>query len=203
MKPFALHCTHRWQYAGKETEELESKVDQQLGQFLNLIRTKYISTDTDVRPLDLARKCGYFTLDTITNLSFSSPWGFLVEDKDLGDWFASIGWQIKLVSTMQSIPWMLNLVTTPWAGRLMAKLQDPSQGAAALVARTRRNVHARFATKNPGEKMDMMGSFIRHGITENQAASEAVLAVYVHSGSIASLLARQWFEYLPYLCIVY
>ncbi|TVY86980.1 Cytochrome P450 monooxygenase [Lachnellula willkommii] len=173
-------------YAGKETEELESKVDQQLGQFLNLIRTKYISTDTDVRPLDLARTCGYFTLDTITNLSFSAPWGFLVEDKDLDNWFALVGWQIKIVTTMQYVPWVLNLVSTPWAGRLMAKFQDPSRGAAALVATTRRNVHARFATKNPGEKMDMMGSFIRHGITENQAASEAILAVIAGSDTTAS-----------------
>ncbi|RFU25354.1 hypothetical protein B7463_g10986, partial [Scytalidium lignicola] len=68
-------------YTGKETEYLESKVDQQISQFSKLIRTKYISTDTDVRPLDLAQKCGCFTLDTITNISFGSPSGFLVEDK--------------------------------------------------------------------------------------------------------------------------
>ncbi|TVY37831.1 Cytochrome P450 monooxygenase [Lachnellula subtilissima] len=186
-------------YTGNETEELESKVNQQIAQFLNLIRTKYISTDTDVRPIDLARKCGYFTLDTITNLSFSSPWGFLVQDKDLGNWFALVGWQFKIVTTMQSIPWLLNIVTTPWAARLMAKFQDPSRGAAASVATTTRNVQVRFATKNPGEKMDMMGSFIRHGVTETEAASEAILAVYTPLSSRRLHDSDAQSKTLPYL----
>jgi hypothetical protein len=42
------------QYAGKENEGLEAAIDAQISEFIGLIERKYLSTDAEFRPIDLA-----------------------------------------------------------------------------------------------------------------------------------------------------
>jgi hypothetical protein len=71
------------QYAGTENGGFEPGIDRIVAQFIDLIETKYCSTPTDFRPMDLAPKASYFALDVISELGFSEAYGFLKEDKDL------------------------------------------------------------------------------------------------------------------------
>jgi hypothetical protein len=87
-------------YAGKENPELEKDVDDQVTNWVNLIRTKYISTGELLRPMDLATQTQYFTLDVITSLAYGKAFGFLAKDEDLFD-YIKIG--EKLVSTVVTI----------------------------------------------------------------------------------------------------
>ncbi|OGE49550.1 hypothetical protein PENARI_c021G09285 [Penicillium arizonense] len=60
-------------YSGRENINLEGSVDEQVQDFLNLIRSKYISSDRSVVPIDLAKKVQYFTLDIISILDSQAP----------------------------------------------------------------------------------------------------------------------------------
>jgi hypothetical protein len=56
---------------------------------INLIRTKYISTKTELKPIDLARKAKFVTLDIITDLAFGISFGDIDCDKDVYLYFQS------------------------------------------------------------------------------------------------------------------
>lgn len=53
-------------YSGKETEGLENKIDNNVVAFLDLIREKYLSDESNYRPMDFAEKISFFTLDIIS-----------------------------------------------------------------------------------------------------------------------------------------
>jgi cytochrome P450 len=63
----AKHTKRRQQmasgYSGKENLSLEPDIDEHVQQLLKLIRSKYLSTATRCKPMDLASKIQYFTLD--------------------------------------------------------------------------------------------------------------------------------------------
>lgn len=72
-------------YSGKENRALESDIDHRLEEFQELIRTRYLSTDTQHKPMDLGRKTQYFTLDVISTIGFEQPFGDIKADADLND----------------------------------------------------------------------------------------------------------------------
>ena len=51
----------------------------------NLIDSKYLSTETDFRPVELGQKIQYLGLDTIGEVAFGRQFGYLVNDWDLYD----------------------------------------------------------------------------------------------------------------------
>lgn len=71
------------QYSGKENPNLEDDIDRVLWQLFALIKKKYISSGSDLKPLDFANTMQFFTLDVITSLSLSQPFGWVSEDKDM------------------------------------------------------------------------------------------------------------------------
>jgi hypothetical protein len=56
---------------------------------VDLLRRKYISTADSFKPVDMARKIGFFTMDVITDLAFAKPFGNLKNDKDMHDYIRS------------------------------------------------------------------------------------------------------------------
>lgn len=55
-------------------------MDEQVQDFLNLIRSKYISSDRGVVPIDLAKKVQYFILDVISTDGLGKSFGMLQSD---------------------------------------------------------------------------------------------------------------------------
>ena len=70
----------------------------------NLIRSKYISTDTIFKPMDLARKAQFVTLDIISDLAFEIPFGDVENDEDV---------HLYLKSTEEILPVAIMLSTIP------------------------------------------------------------------------------------------
>ncbi|EON98757.1 putative pisatin demethylase protein [Phaeoacremonium minimum UCRPA7] len=70
-------------YSGKENESMESTVEVQIARLVDLIESRYISSDLVYNPMDFAQKGQYFTLDVISALAFGDPFGYLEEDDDV------------------------------------------------------------------------------------------------------------------------
>jgi len=68
----------------------------------------------------------------------------------------------------------LQMVCFYGAKFVMPSENDPI-GAGKLLRIAKDIVQKRFDEENPGAKRDMMGSFIRHGVTRTEAVSEATL----------------------------
>jgi hypothetical protein len=75
---------------------MEGTIERNIARLIKLIEQKYISTGTEYRPMDLAAKGQYFTLDVISDLAFGEPFGYLDQDDDVYDF-------IKIVETFLPI----------------------------------------------------------------------------------------------------
>lgn len=150
-------------------------IDRHLYQFLTLIRQKYITVGSNLKPMDLARKSGYWTMDVITDIAFGNPWGCLVHDEDIDRWFESMELQLPAVVRASTIPWLVKLFSIPILGRLVMPSESDPIGAGKLLKVAKDIVESRFEEEDPGAKRDMIGSFIRHGVTRTEAVSEVTL----------------------------
>lgn len=70
-------------YGGKENPSLEAGIDEQLVALVDLIRRKYISSDGNLRPFDLARAAQLFTLDAITRVAYGKAFGYIKTEQDV------------------------------------------------------------------------------------------------------------------------
>lgn len=163
------------QYSGKEILGLENTVDEHMLSWMALIRRKYISSDSELRPMDLARKAAFFTMDITTEISFGEPWGCLTKDEDVDKWFESSEQILPNAIMFSTIPWMASLFSIPIIGRLVMPSDRDPIGPGKLLGVIKEIVRKRFEPDDREQKRDMMGSFILHGITKTEAVSEATL----------------------------
>jgi hypothetical protein len=57
-------------------------------EFIDLIKRKYISNSSDFRPMDLARKIAFFTMDVTTDVALGHCWGCLAKDEAVDKWLS-------------------------------------------------------------------------------------------------------------------
>lgn len=80
------------------------RIDAEIGSLVDLIQRKYISTSTDLRPIDLAQTAQYWSLDVITSISLGEPFGYLTEDRDMYDFVKIIQGELPLATVCSSTP---------------------------------------------------------------------------------------------------
>lgn len=129
-----LTLTYTLQYSGKENPSLEKSIDTQILNLVQLIRTKYISTHSSLRPLDLARKAQYFTLDTITDIAFGQAFGDLVRDEDVHSYIQSTGEMLEVIILMTVWPKIPDLLSNEWIANLCFPSDKDSTGIGRMIA---------------------------------------------------------------------
>lgn len=84
-------------YAGKDIHGLEDAVDERVGGFIARIEKYWVSDATLTKSFDIAKRIQYFTIDTITQLCFGKPMGFVESDADKHNFIATIEMQLPIV----------------------------------------------------------------------------------------------------------
>ncbi len=113
------------QYSGKENENLERSVDRNIQAFIKLINTKYITTDSEYKPLDFGRRAQYFTLDVISDVAYGKPFGFLATDTDVHEYIKTAEQVIPAAMMVTVFPWLNRLLKSPLMKGLMPSEKDP------------------------------------------------------------------------------
>jgi len=181
--------SNKSQYSGKEIDNLEAIIDKHLLELIDLIKWNYLSVGSELKPMDLARKSAFFTMDVITELAFGHSWGCLPRDEDVGSWFESNEKMLPRGIMFSSIPWLAKVFLIPAIGRLFLPSETEAVGSGRLIKVLKDAVDKRFATEDYDQKSDIMGSFIRHGITSKQeAVTEASLAIVAGSDTTATTI---------------
>ncbi|KAK4225456.1 cytochrome P450 [Podospora fimiseda] len=185
-----LHDKRRKQiapgYSGRENLELEVDIDKRVQEFLNLINRKYVSTDTECRPMDLAKKIQYFTMDVISAVAFGKPFGMLIEDRDIGDFIKSSEEGLTIGNLFMSfgLAW---LTQAPGLGKLLGPKPTDKTGFGAMMRACFEVVGDRIA--NPDEnRHDMMASFIRHGVLGDDLKTEVLEQLVAGSDTTAGAI---------------
>ncbi|KAJ0329118.1 hypothetical protein COL5a_004348 [Colletotrichum fioriniae] len=114
-------------YAGKENLALEDGINSQVAGFVDLIRRKYVTTDDDVRPMDLGKTAQYFTLDVITRVAYGKEFGYLATDSDVHDYISTTEAAIPLLQLCSEVPWLASFMfSKPVLGAVGPKHTDKS-----------------------------------------------------------------------------
>ncbi|KAK8066112.1 hypothetical protein PG997_012859 [Apiospora hydei] len=174
---------------GKENVGLEESIDVHVAEFVQLFRSSYISTDTMAKPVDFAKKVQYLSLDVISDISWGKPFGNLKGDRDVdgiahsseeGMWF----FNFMLATGLYRI--LHQPLIAPYVG---VSVKDAT-GFGRLLYNARDIIHERLQRDAAHEKRsDMIASFFRHGLSEDQILSETTLQMVAGADTTASSIA--------------
>lgn len=173
-------------YSGKENESMETTIETQIAALVELIESKYLSTAREYRPVDFAQKTQYFTLDVISHLAFGHAFGYLSKDDDVFDYIKITNSFIPIMLILANIPELARLLQSRLLRGLLPKESD-KLGFGAFIGIAREVVAERFKSGAPSQP-DMLGSFIRHGVSQDQASGEALLQVVAGSDTSATTI---------------
>ena len=102
-------------------------------ELIQLIRSKYATSDGVSRPMDLASKMQYLALDVISDVGLGHSFGDLIADADVNDYIKSSeeGLLIATVSFGLGISWIREV---PWLGKLVSPSEGDEKGYGKMMA---------------------------------------------------------------------
>ena len=174
------------QYSGRENTFLEGSVDERLQDFLDLIRTKYVSSRGHMVPMDMAKKVQFFTLDVISTVGLGKSFGMLQSDRDVDNYLQSSeeGLAIGNTALAMGFSW---LTQAPFIGQFVAPSPKDNNGFGKMMAACFRLVDERAASATD-KRSDMLASFIRHGLAGDELRTEALEQIIAGSDTTAGAI---------------
>jgi hypothetical protein len=142
---------------------------------VHLIEEKYLCIDGAYKVMDLASIAQYFTMDVLSDVAFSKPFGYLKSDADLYDYVKTIETYMALLELRVNIPMVNKLLgNNNFLIKLMAPTAKDRMGLGKVMGIAKEIVAERFG---PDAKVrnDMLGSFIRHGLNQAETEAEALM----------------------------
>ncbi|KAM7192326.1 Cytochrome P450 [Naviculisporaceae sp. PSN 640] len=170
-------------YSGKEVDNLESTIDRNLLSLIRLLETRYISSN---KPFDFARKAQFFTLDAISDISYGRPFGYLANDTDMFNYIGMTEAQLPTIMLTSVYPWLVDLLSSPLLNRFVPSDKD-LLGLGRITGIVKQIVAERFGPEKKVAR-DMLGSFIAHGLTQEEAESEVIMQIMAGSDTTATAI---------------
>ncbi|WQF85885.1 Putative cytochrome P450 [Colletotrichum destructivum] len=170
------------QYSGKEIENLEAKIDQNVLRLIGLLEM-YVSRD---EPFDFGLKAQYFTLDAISDIAFGEPFGDLDTDSDVHEYIKTMEQNMPTIIMTSVLPWLLTLLSSPFFRKMMPSEED-SIGVGKIMSIAKQVAATRFGPKKKIKK-DMLGSFVARGLTQAEAESEILMQLLAGSDTTATAI---------------
>ncbi|EGX93310.1 benzoate 4-monooxygenase cytochrome P450, putative [Cordyceps militaris CM01] len=178
-------------YAGRDVPGLEDAVDERIAAFIARIDERWVSEAGRTRSFDIARRLQFFTIDTITQLCFGKPMGFVESDSDKHNFIATIEMQVPIVQHFSVLLALSTLLKWASAVPLLRGLVVPSAadktGIGIIMGLSRQEIDGRMSeTEKP--KPDMLGSFLKRGLSPDQAEMEISITLVAGSDTTATAL---------------
>ncbi|ORY68234.1 cytochrome P450 [Pseudomassariella vexata] len=174
-------------YSGRDNVDMEGGVDSQLLHFLDIIRQKYLSDAGTTRPFDFAHIIRYLTLDTITKVGFSKSFGFMDSKNDLYGYTDSLERTVGWIATAGDVPLLRRLFISPISAYFMAPKPTDERGLGKLIGVCQEITRSRFEKKD-SDAEDMVGAFIRGGMTKDEIDCETILQIVAGSDTTATAI---------------
>ncbi|KAK2044941.1 pisatin demethylase [Colletotrichum somersetense] len=169
-------------YSGREIENLENKLDENILRLFRLIDS-YIDAG---KPFDFGRKAQFFTLDVISDLAFGTPLGFMETDSDVHEYIKIMEESLPMFMATTVYPWVIRLFASPLFRTLLPSEKDPL-GLGKVMGIAKKEAAERFGPDKKVQR-DMLGSFIAHGLTQEEAESEIILQIIAGSDTVATTI---------------
>ena len=173
-------------YSGKENLSLESDIDGHVKELIHLVRSKYISSPQHSKPMDLARKVQFFTLDVISKIGFGESFGDLQADADLNDYIKSGELGLSIAAFLSALG-LTKYFHWPPIARLLGPSEKDKSGFGKMMGVARKLIDSRLEKSTHG-RSDMLASFMRHGLPKEDLFSESLLQILAGSDTTATAI---------------
>ncbi|KAH6714164.1 cytochrome P450 [Leptodontidium sp. MPI-SDFR-AT-0119] len=168
-------------YAGEDNPNLESSVGNRIMDLVHLIEANHLPTEGTYKVIDWAHVVQYFTMDVLTNVAFSQPFGYLKKNTDLFDYINTVRTYIPVLD----IPVVNTILSSAIVRMFMAPTAKDRIGMVKIMGIAKEIVGERFGPDTKVQN-DMLGSFVRHGLTHAETESEVLLRIIVGTDSTAT-----------------
>ena len=169
-------------YTGKEVPTLEADIDARILEFIHLVREEYAERK---QIMDFAKLAQYFTLDVLTKIAFGYPFGFLTKNQDLYEYNKRSTGFFPILELSCNVPFVNSVLKSPFMQAVAAPKPEDKMGFGAIIGICQKVVGERFRS-NEKHEADMLGSFIKHGLTQEEAESESMLQILAGADSTAT-----------------
>lgn len=172
-------------YSGKEVDNLHQLVQDQVQGLVQLL-DKHVTEGDGSRIIDMAQKVQYFALDTISSLAFDKPFGFMEHDQDKFRYIETTGNTVYILVATALIPGVISLIQSPYLQWIAPSIKDMA-GIGDVIKTAEKVVAERYGA-NPLVKRDMLGSFVKHGFSQKDAETEALIQIIAGSETTATAI---------------
>jgi cytochrome P450 len=174
--------TQVFQYSGKDIPTLEPDIDDRIVELISLIRAETAKG----KLVDMARLSQYFTLDVLTRIAFGAPFGYLTRNEDVYHYIKQTTAFLSILELASNFTFINNILSSRLMRPFAPKTTDKS-GMGAMLGVAKDVVAERYA---PDARIypDMMGSFLKCGLSQQEAESEAMLTILGGSDSTATAI---------------
>ncbi|KAK4672007.1 hypothetical protein QC764_610690 [Podospora pseudoanserina] len=175
-------------YAGKDVPNLEGDIDLKLRQVREVLERKVEQGMT----IDLARLSSHFTLDSISRIAFGHEADFemvLTEgaDKHGVDYLGLVERHAPKSVAISSAPLLRGLFANDLTLKLIGPKATDKAGLGLLMRLARMLVGERFG-EGAEDRKDMLGSFVRHGLSQRECEAEVLIQIVAGSDTTATAI---------------
>ena len=121
-------------YTGRDVPTMELDVDSQIEGLKSLIRRKYLSTSTEVKPFDWGFIAQYFTIDSLTKVAYGEEFGCLAADADVNEYIKTVEEMGFYFALCSDVPWMGKIFLAPWVLKLFGPKVADKTGLGVTMA---------------------------------------------------------------------
>ncbi|KAL2751987.1 hypothetical protein ACRALDRAFT_2113978 [Sodiomyces alcalophilus JCM 7366] len=169
-------------YSGRDVD-LEKIIDIQIAKFADVIRRKHVTRGkTDFA--DLSR---FFTLDVITRLAYGKEFGWVEASEDLYGYGAEISKFAALGALISDVTWLHPFVRWTFINSRFKPRPTAKDGVGRIIRIGREEIRRRFEV-NEKDARDMVGSFMRHGLSVSEIEDEALIQIFAGSDTTAIVI---------------
>ncbi len=124
MHHLLTDLTDPQKYAGKENDNVENTIDENIKALVKLIDDKYVSASAEFKPIDIGRKAQYFTLDVLSSLAFGKSFGDMESDSDNHKYIETVEESGPAIIMVMVLPWISKLLQLPLLKGLLPSAED-------------------------------------------------------------------------------
>ena len=134
----------------------------------------------------MAEKLQFFTLDSLTDIAFGAPFGYLTEDKDLYSYNATSTAFFPIMEMQTNSQFVHSILNSRIVQYLAGPKAGDETGLGAVIGIAAARAADRF--KGIGKKQDLLNSFIAHGMTQLECESESTILILAGADSTATTM---------------
>ncbi|KAM7204746.1 Pisatin demethylase [Naviculisporaceae sp. PSN 640] len=178
---------------GRDVPRMEAVIDEVVGTLVRMIEGKYVSAKgcdkNTARSMDWSMIAQFFTLDALTRVGYLQDFGHLEKDDDVVGHIKTVEDMGTFLAVCSDVPWLGTIMSNKLFLRLWGPKPTDPKGPGAVMGVCQRVVRERFANDPNGtENQDMLSSFIRHGLPQQQCEAELPSQFVAGSDTTANAL---------------